>query len=132
MLAEARLLAGKAFVVEQGSYSPDVDPTSAGTHDGGGTADLDAEALTTTQRTAAVSALRRVGFAAWLRPQNSSWSTHIHAIAIGDTDVHTQAADQVGDLYRGRNGLADHAADNLPAAYRVPFTWWEAYQRGSR
>ena len=29
----------------------------------------------------------------------------------------------------GKNGLANHAADDTPTAYRMPFTWWEKYQR---
>lgn len=67
MLDEAARLPRIPLVVEQGSYSPGNDPTSAGTHDSGGAVDLDAEALTRVQRTAVVTALRRVGFAAWLR-----------------------------------------------------------------
>jgi len=127
MLAEARVLAGKAFVVEQGSYSPGVDPTSSGTHDGGGTADLDAEALTAQQRTAAVTALRRVGFAAWLRsPSQGSWPWHIHVVATNDTDLSLAAQKQIGAYYEGRNGLANNAADDGPL---VPKVTWEQYLR---
>ncbi|CAN7490770.1 peptidoglycan-binding protein [Knoellia sp. LjRoot47] len=127
MLAEARVLAGKAFVVEQGSYSPDVDPTSAGTHDGGGTVDLDAEALTGAQRTAAVTALRRVGFAAWLRsPGQGDWPWHIHAVATNDTDLSLSAQKQIGAYYEGRNGLANNALDDGPKVTKVT---WEQYLR---
>jgi peptidoglycan hydrolase-like protein with peptidoglycan-binding domain len=129
MLREAERLAGRRFVVEQGSYSPGNDPTSAGTHDGGGAVDLDAEALTTTQRTAVVTALRRVGFAAWLRsPSQGQWPWHFHAIAVNDTDLSTPAQDQVGDYYLGRNGLADNGPDNGP---RVPKVTWEGYLRAT-
>ncbi|GAA3248210.1 hypothetical protein ACFO1B_39250 [Dactylosporangium siamense] len=41
----------------------------------------------------------------------------------------TEAANQVHDYYFGRNGLANHAADDTPSDYRVAFTWWEKDQR---
>lgn len=130
MLVAADGLVAWSFDVVKGSFVG-CDGNSACTHAYGGAVDLVLD-WGNDRGSKTVSALRRVGFAAWLRPANSSWNTHIHAIAIGDTDVHTQAADQVGDYYLGRDGLAGHAPDNLPSAYRVPFTWWEAYQRGSR
>ncbi|EID56291.1 hypothetical protein SacxiDRAFT_4103 [Saccharomonospora xinjiangensis XJ-54] len=127
MLNEAATLSRLSFVVEQGSYSPGNDPTSAGTHDGGGAVDLDAEALTSAQRTAAVTALRRVGFAAWLRsPSQGNWPWHIHAIAVNDTDLSTPAQKQVGMYYLGRNGLADNGPDDGPQVSKVT---WEQYLR---
>lgn len=130
MLNRANSLVAWTFDVTKGSFVG-CDGNSACTHAYGGAVDLVLD-WGNDRGSKTVQALRRVGFAAWLRPANSSWNTHIHAIAIGDTDVHTQAADQVGDYYKGRNGLADHAPDNLPTQYRVPFTWWEAYNRGSQ
>lgn len=122
MLRAAQSRSGLAFVVEQGSYSPAVDPTSAGTHDGGGALDLDAERLTRTQRRAAVTALRQVGFAAWLRtPAQGNWPLHIHAIAISDTDLSAPAQKQVGAYYEGRNGLADDLPDDGPQVSRVTY-----------
>lgn len=130
MLKEAQRLSGVRFVVEQGSYSPGADPTSAGTHDGGGAVDLDAEELTAKQRTAAVRALRKVGFAAWLRtPSQGDWPLHIHAVAINDTDLARQAQEQVGDYFLGRNGLANNGPDDGP---KVAKTTWEEYQRAHR
>lgn len=127
MLTEARRLAGKAFVVEQGSYSPGVDPTSVGTHDGGGTVDLDAEALSGAQRTAALTALRQVGFAAWLRnPSQDDWPWHIHAVATNDNDLHVSAQKQIGAYYEGRNGLAGNGPDDGPKVTKVT---WEQYLR---
>ncbi|WP_024874087.1 peptidoglycan-binding domain-containing protein [Saccharomonospora piscinae] len=127
MLDEAQRLAGVPFVVEQGSYSPGNDPTSAGTHDGGGAVDLDAEALTNVQRTDALIGLRQVGFAAWLRsPSQGNWPWHIHAIAANDTDLSTPAQNQVGMYYLGRNGLANNGPDDGP---QVPKVTWEQYQR---
>ncbi|MDF8265611.1 peptidoglycan-binding protein [Luteipulveratus flavus] len=127
MLREAFRLAGVTPAVEQGSYSPGADPTSAGTHDGGGAVDLDAEALTAGQRTAVVTALRRVGFAAWLRtPSQGDWPLHIHGIAVNDTDLARAAQTQVGRYYQGRNGLANNLPDDGP---QVPKVTWEEYLR---
>lgn len=129
MLTEAQRLSTVPLVVEQGSYSPGNDPTSAGTHDGGGAVDLDAEALTAAQRTALVTALRRVGFAAWLRrPSQGDWPLHIHGIAVNDTDLSLPAQKQVGMYYLGRNGLADNGPDDGP---QVPKTTWEQYRRAT-
>ncbi|MFI5932007.1 peptidoglycan-binding protein [Actinoplanes sp. NPDC051494] len=122
MLKAAQVRSGLTFAVEQGSYSPGTDPTSAGTHDGGGALDLDAEALTAAKRTAAVTALRQVGFAAWLRtPSQGDWPMHIHAIAISDTDLSASAQKQVGSYYEGRNGLANNATDDGPKVSKVTY-----------
>lgn len=127
MLTAAQSRCGLHFVVEQGSYSPGADPTSGGTHDGGGALDLDAEHLTAAQRRTGVTALRRVGFAAWLRtPSQGDWPLHIHAIAISDTDLSSPAQKQVGDYYEGRNGLANNLPDDGPA---VPKVTYEEYLR---
>lgn len=120
---------GGQFVVEQGSYAPGVDPTSAGSHDGGGALDLDAEALSPGLRTAALVALREVGFAAWLRnPSQANWPWHIHAIAISDPDLAPLAARQAGAYYEGRNGLASNLPDDGPA---VPKVTYEEFRRGA-
>jgi peptidoglycan hydrolase-like protein with peptidoglycan-binding domain len=121
--------------VSQGSYclgKKSCAEASAGTHDGGGAIDVRVSGLTTAQRWQTVRALRAVGFAAWLRTRSqcTCWSDHIHAIAIGDTDVWQANGkygnrDQVADYYVGRNGLSGHAKDNTPLLYRVPFTTWE-------
>ncbi|AKU15624.1 peptidoglycan-binding protein [Luteipulveratus mongoliensis] len=127
MLNKAKQLSGAALVVEQGSYSPGEDPTSAGTHDGGGAVDIDAEALTSGQRTALVTALRQVGFAAWLRlPSEGDWPMHIHGIAVNDTDLSPSAQKQVGQYYLGLNGLANNGPDNGPKVTKVT---WEDYLR---
>lgn len=128
MLVEAEALLGYDIVLSQGSYNPGGVGASAGTHDGGGAVDLSVSDRSTTQRWEIVHALRTVGFAAWLRtPDQGPWPTHIHAIAIGDTDLSIAARNQVADYYIGKNGLASHAADNTPDAYRTAFTWWEKY-----
>jgi hypothetical protein len=133
MLAAADAKVPFAIRLTQGSYNPGGVGASAGTHDGGGVVDVTVTGLTTTQRWRLVKALRTVGFAAWLRTPAQGFSYHVHAVAVGDPDIWQRdgghvARDQVCDYYRGLNGLASHAADNTPSAYRVPFTWWERYK----
>ncbi|MFC4335423.1 peptidoglycan-binding protein [Salininema proteolyticum] len=130
MLAAADAKLSWGLRLTQGSYTSE-DPTSAGTHDGGGAVDLSVTGLTESQRWRTVKALREVGFAAWLRtPSQGNWPYHVHAVAVADTDLSRVAQPQVHDYFFGKNGLASHAADNTPSAYRVPFTWWERYSRG--
>lgn len=127
MLTEAERLLGRTLVLSQGSYNPGGDPTSAGTHDGGGVVDISVDGMTAATRTKVVTALRQVGFAAWVRdPSQGDWPWHIHAAAISDTDLSSQAQHQVGDYYLGMNGLANRAADDGP---RIPILTWEEYQR---
>jgi peptidoglycan hydrolase-like protein with peptidoglycan-binding domain len=127
MLAEAQRLAGQTLVLDQGSYNPGGDPTSAGTHDGGGVVDISVTGMTAAKRTAVAKALRQVGFAAWVRsPSQGDWPWHIHAVAINDTDLSTQAQHQSGDYYLGLNGLANRGPDDGP---QVSIKTWEQYQR---
>jgi peptidoglycan hydrolase-like protein with peptidoglycan-binding domain len=127
MIEEAERLLGRNLVLDQGSYNPGGDPTSAGTHDGGGVVDISVDGMTVSTRTAVARALRQVGFAAWVRnPSQGDWPWHIHAAAISDTDLSSQAQHQVGDYYLGLNGLANHGADDGPS---VPIHTWEEYQR---
>jgi peptidoglycan hydrolase-like protein with peptidoglycan-binding domain len=128
MLAEAQRLLGYRLVLAQGSYNPGGDPTSAGTHDGGGVVDISVTGMTADQRTAVALALRQVGFAAWIRnPSQADWPWHIHAAAINDTDLSSEAQHQIGDYYLGMNGLANRGPDDGP---RIPIETWEQYERG--
>jgi len=129
MLVAADAKVSWSLTLSQGSYTTG-NPSSAGTHDGGGVVDISVSSMTTTQRWQTVKALRDVGFAAWLRTPEQGFSYHIHANAIGDTDMAGVAQNQVHDYFFGKNGLASHAADNTPAAYKGAFTWWEKYNRG--
>ncbi|GAA4914565.1 hypothetical protein LX16_5183 [Stackebrandtia albiflava] len=128
MLAAADAMLSWRITLTQGSYTSS-NPGSAGTHDGGGVIDISVSGLTSTQRWQMVKALRTVGFAAWLRTPDQGFAYHIHAVGISDPDLSSQAQSQVHDYYYGKNGLANHAADNTPSAYRVPLTWWEKYKR---
>lgn len=142
MLAAADRQVPWTIQVTQGSYctfpSSRCVGESGGTHDGGGAVDIRVSKMSTTNRWRTVQALRRVGFAAWLRtPEQCGgcWGAHIHAIAIGDTDLwqrngRTTNRDQIADYLRSRDGLARHGADNTPRKYRVAFTWWERYSAG--
>jgi peptidoglycan hydrolase-like protein with peptidoglycan-binding domain len=137
MLASADRTLPWTIRVSQGSYcqleKTGCAAASGGTHDGGGAIDLKVTGLSTTQRWQTVRALRAAGFAAWLRSPSQCggcWAYHIHAVAIGDTDLWQKNGkysnrDQVSDYYVGRNGLSGHGLDNTPVPYRVPFTTWE-------
>lgn len=103
------------YHITQGSYTTG-EPASFGTHDGGGAVDLsvmrkgtytvlwdDVEPL--------ILALRRAGFAAWLREYGElspDSPIHIHAIAVGDQYLSPSARDQlVGPFgyFRGYTGV---------------------------
>src|SRR5690606_22668317 len=99
----AAAIAG-SFSLSQGSFSTGV-AASAGTHDGGGVVDI------ASGSNALVGALRAVGFAAWLRTPAEGFSTHIHAVALGDPTVSAGAAAQIQAYLAGRNGLANNGPD---------------------
>lgn len=127
MLKTAETLLGRQFTLSQGSYNPGGDPTSAGTHDGGGVVDISVSGMSETTQTAVVRKLRQLGFAAWRRtPDQGDWDYHIHAVAVSDTDLSPQAQHQVGDYYLGLNGLANRGPDDGPQVTKVT---WEDYQR---
>lgn len=128
MLAEAERLLGRELPLDQGSYNPGGDPTSAGTHDGGGVVDVSVSGMSPGTRTKVAKVLRTVGFAAWVRtPSQGDWPYHIHAAAINDPDLSTEAQHQTGDYYLGKNGLANEGLDHGP--HVSPIRTWEEYQR---
>lgn len=128
MLVEAQRRLGRELVLTQGSYNPGGDPTSAGTHDGGGVVDISVSGMDSATRTEVVRVLRTVGFAAWHRtPSQGNWPHHIHAAAINDPDLSSPAQHQTGDYHLGKNGLANEAPDDGPTVH--PIRTWEEYQR---
>jgi peptidoglycan hydrolase-like protein with peptidoglycan-binding domain len=128
MLVAADKILGRTLVLSQGSYNPGGDPSSAGTHDGGGVVDISVSGMTTAYRVTVAKALRTVGFAAWVRnPSQGDWPYHIHAAAISDTDLSSAAQHQIGDYYLGKNGLANRGADDGPKV--TPIKTWEEYQQ---
>jgi len=117
MLTIAERDTGFQVTLTQGSYNGGAKKVkeSAGTHDGGGALDVRAKDLSTTQRKAVVTCLRRIGFAAWIRnPDQGDWPWHIHAIAIGDRELSTGAAKQVKAYKKGKNGLKSTGNDDGP------------------
>jgi|tagenome__1003787_1003787.scaffolds.fasta_scaffold20463362_1 hypothetical protein len=126
--AAGRLVAkGCQLDITQGSYNPGGVNASAGTHDGGGAADINVGHLCGKRRVKVVASLRRVGFAAWYRPTIPGvWNQHIHAIAINDTDLSSGAQHQVGDYYEGKDGLSGGNPDQGP---KVPKHTWEDFKR---
>lgn len=111
----AEELAGKTFVVTQGSYNTSVD-ASAGTHAGGGAVDL-----RWTWDDADILALRRAGFAAWHRtPAQGGWPHHIHAVLVDHPALSPAAARQVQAYRDGRNGLANNGPDDGPRLNPIP------------
>ncbi|AKU15159.1 peptidoglycan-binding domain-containing protein [Luteipulveratus mongoliensis] len=130
MLVKTEQLLGRKLVLEQGSYNPGGDPTSAGTHDGGGVVDISVKGLDAKGKNTLVRTLRTVGFAAWSRtPSQGDWPFHVHAAAINDPDLSSQAQHQTGDYYLGKNGLANGAKDDGPKVN--PIQTWEEFQRQS-
>jgi hypothetical protein len=117
MLEDAEMHWLRSFApvrLTQGSFSTSVGQ-SAGTHAGGGVFDVGILELTGSQRDSVVWALRKQGFAAWLRnPSQGDWPYHIHAVAIGDKELSAAAKAQVVAYKNGRNGLANNGPDDGP------------------
>lgn len=116
MLAAAEAILGFQFTIVQGSYRGDEGAAaSADTHARGGVVDLrtwNLPAHITPED--AVRALRQVGFAAWYRTKSEGFDPHIHAVAIGDAELHPTAAAQVVYYRNGRNGLKGNGVDTGP------------------
>ncbi len=103
------------FRITQGSYTGGIEPASFGTHDGGGAVDLSVRDTIHSGVLADVEnlvyALRVAGFAAWLREPGLFYPNspvHIHAIALGDTELSEAArlqAEGPGGYLRGLDGL---------------------------
>lgn len=109
-LEDAQRFAGRPITLTQGSWSTAVG-ASAGTHSQSGVID----AVTGDRPDILVAALRRAGFAAWLRTAaEGPWKPHIHAVLIGHPDLAPAAARQVTAYLAGRNGLATNGADTGP------------------
>lgn len=123
LLIRAEVKLGGKFTLSQGSYSTGVS-ASAGTHDGGGTVDISVSGLSAKTRLEAVTALRTVGFAAWLRTPAEGFSYHIHAVAIGDREASASAVKQVVQYFEGKNGLRGHGPDSAPASVGRPIPEW--------
>lgn len=124
--AEGQL--GYELTIVQGSYNKGVG-ASAGTHDGGGVVDL-----APFEHERKVRVLRRVGFAAWYRPERPGvWPAHIHAVLIGNRKLSPAAQDQVQEYLDGYDGLAGDGLDNGPRDFvNHRFTWEVGQKRITR
>jgi len=107
----------------QGSYNKGVG-ASAGTHDGGGVVDINTDSMTRAGQDACVQALRKAGFAAWLRLP-PAFGTHIHAVAVGDRELSSAAKSQIQQWREDRNGLANRGPDPAPDPYP---SWTRKYR----
>jgi hypothetical protein len=126
LLRLAQTWAGVTITLSQGSYNAGGVSASAGTHDGGGVVDISVSSWSSATRTRVVLALRKAGFAAWLRTPAQGFSYHIHACAIGDREIAPAAARQVQSYFNGRNGLANNGPDD--AERRWP-NWADKYNQ---
>jgi len=127
-IEKAEALAGFVFGVTQGSYQGGGgDPNSGTTHDGGGAGDFSTRGLSFKQKLRMVWALRKVGFAAWLRtPAQGPWPEHVHAILGGHPLLSRSAAKQWDDYARrARNGLANDMPDGGPRFDPIPTYSWK-------
>ncbi|MGW6257609.1 peptidoglycan-binding domain-containing protein [Streptomyces sp. NPDC055085] len=127
MLQAAADKYGHSLTLVQGSYNRGGVSASAGTHDGGGVVDVNVTGLSTASRNAIVLALRKAGFAAWLRTPAEGFQYHIHACAIGDREMAPVARDQVRAYFNGRNGLAGNGRDTFTGGR--PYPAWAAKYR---
>jgi hypothetical protein len=134
MLTEvAKITPSSLYVTPtQGSYRHGATEASAGTHDGGGVVDIRTRDLDATEKNALLAAMRKVGFAAWLRRASQGFEAdHCHAVAVqpgGRNDrgvLSTGAHSQVREYYDGYDGLAGNRRDDGPRTWVG--TTWESY-----
>lgn len=115
----------------QGSYNPGGVSASFGTHDGGGTVDISVRSpqdfsILTTEMPYMIEALRIAGFAAWVRRTGELYPNspiHIHAVAVGDTELSPAARAQIDGergYLRGYNGLPESYGDPIPDSHGGP------------
>ena len=79
------------------------------------------------QKEAIGLALRKVGFASWLRRESQGpWDEHWHGIAMGTKGLPSIAESQVASYLDGRNGLRGNGkdTDQRPDEIRT----WEEYR----
>lgn len=103
----------------QGSYNVGVG-ASAGTHDGGGVVDINVSTMSVNGMYLCAQALRKAGFAAWVRTPSDGFAYHIHAVAIGDREMSSAAKSQIQQWREDTNGLANHGPD----PYADPYPAW--------
>lgn len=118
---------GSDFAIMQGSHSNDV-AASGSTHAGGGVVDL---SVPNGDWEGAVTALRKIGFAAWVRNVDgygqAGSGAHIHAILMGNEQLSPQAQVQVNSYLNNDDGLVGSRPDDGPRDFvNNRFTWGDA------
>ena len=118
---------GNEFRIMQGSHSDEV-AASGGTHHGGGVVDL---SVPNGDWEGAVTALRKIGFAAWVRNVDgygqAGSGAHIHAVLMGNEELSPQAQIQVQSYLNNDDGLAGSRADDSTREFvNNRFTWGDA------
>ena len=118
---------GGEFHIMQGSHSHDV-AASGGTHGGGGVVDL---SVSDGNWEGAVTALRKIGFAAWVRNVpgygQAGSGAHIHAVLIGNEQLSPEAQTQVNSYLNNDDGLSGSRADDSTREYvNNRFDWGKA------
>ena len=134
LVAANKLLASSKYgsekgdlTIVQGSFNGGGVAASAGTHDGGGAADI-----TSFNWQNRVKVLRLLGCAAWYRPARKNvWSAHIHFIVIGDSSVSRGGKVQVTAYKNNRDGLAGNAKDPNWRPYRVNISFVGNSKKGT-
>lgn len=113
---DANIPKDKAYVL-QGSWAK--GSLSAGTHTGGGAADLSVRGLTEAEAIRLCVALRRYYGDAYLRSPKYGWparlgGSHIHVIFADEPGLSYGAKRQVINYNNGRNALASNKKDPFP------------------
>ena len=129
-LEAAKVEFGGDLHMMQGSHNDGGVAASGGTHDGGGVVDL---SVPDGDWEGAVTALRKIGFAAWVRNVpgygQAGSGAHIHAVLIGNEQLSPQAQIQVNSYLNNDDGLVGSRADDGPRDYvNNRFTWGDAQQ----
>ena len=124
---------GGDFRIMQGSHSTDV-AASGSTHAGGGVVDL---SVPDGNWEGAVTALRKIGFAAWVRNVpgygQAGSGAHIHAVLMGNDQLSPQAQVQVNSYLNNDDGLSGSRADDGPRDYvNNRFSWGDAAEAAQR
>ena len=113
------------FRIMQGSHNPGGVAASGNTHDGGGVVDLEP---TDGDWEGAVAALRKIGFAAWIRNVpgygQAGEGAHIHAVLIGNEQLSPNAELQVQSYLNNDDGLSGSRPDDGPREWiNNRFVW---------
>ncbi len=114
----------------QGSYSD--GSLSAGTHSGGGAADISVHGLTLDQILTIIKIANEIGFEASWHRTHPEWikGDHIHLIATGAPDLNEVAANQILAVRAGFNGLGHlgHGGPDRHLKLRIKGRTWEKYK----